>query len=261
MQAAQLWGVAGPLFIAMPRIATAIVTAPLFPASVMSLLVRNTIVVSLVLIMYPHMAAAALPPMAVGEWLFWLAKEAFIGLLIGFAVGSLVWVFESVGAMIDIQTGASNSLLFDPFGGHEGGPTSGFLSRLAVVLFVLGGGLQVLVSLLFESFLLWPVASFYPQIGPRLADFGAAAAGSMVQLIVQLASPFILLLVLIEMGFGLLNRVMPQLNVFFFTLPLKGALAALMIAVYASWLADVIVAQTARLAGMLDSLARAVSGG
>lgn len=255
------WSIVAPLLIATPRILAATVIAPLFPPSLFPLLLRNTIAVSLALCLYPHisadMPAHALSPLL---WLALIGKEVLIGILIGVAIGMLIWVFESVGAMIDLQVGLSNGLLFDPFGGHEAGPITTLMTRLAVVLFVVGGGLYVFVSLLFESFLLWPIASFYPLLGQRFADFGIESLTSILQLTVRLAAPVILLLVLVDLGFGLVNRVVPQLNVFFFTMPLKGALAALMIALYLSYLVDVALGQIAALQTSLERLARALSG-
>jgi len=255
-----LWSMFWPLLIAMPRILTATIIAPLFPASVFPTLLRSTIVVSLSLGLYPHFAANAAPatlePLA---WLVLLGKEILLGALIGLAVGVLVWVFESAGALIDLQVGLSNALIFDPFGGHQGGPMASFLAQLAVVLFVIGGGLYVFVSLLYESFLLWPVASFHPTLTIRIADFGTEYAASLAQLVVRLAAPVILLLVLVDLGFGLLNRVVPQLNVFFFTMPIKGVLAALMIALYLSYLADIAGAELLKLQTALERLAPALA--
>ncbi|MGH8237858.1 MAG: type III secretion system export apparatus subunit SctT [Steroidobacteraceae bacterium] len=251
-----LWSVLRPLLMSMPRILAATLIAPLFPPSFFPMLVRSTLTVALALAIYPHFAADQLlvsqAPLA---WLALLGKEFLLGALIGFAVGVLIWVFEGVGAVIDVQVGLSNSLLFDPFGGHQGGPFAAFMVQLAVILFVCGGGLQVFVSLLYESFVLWPVASFYPRLDSWIAGFGSEYLGSLAQLLVQLAAPVILLLVLIDLGFGLLNRVVPQLNVFFFTMPIKGVLAALMIALYLSYLVDIVGAQLGELRTVLERLA------
>jgi type III secretion protein T len=241
------WNILAPMLAALPRVGAAVTVAPLFPASLFPALLRSTIVVSLSLCLYPHMAAHMPPTMVPLMWLALIGKEAFVGALIGFAVGTLVWVFESVGSMIDFQIGLSNAQIFDPFGGHDAGPISGLMMRLGVILFVVGGGLQVFASLLFESFHLWPMDSFYPSVSERLADFAGVSLGSIAEMIVRLAAPVILVLALIDLGFGLVNRVVPQLSVFFFTMPIKGALAALMIAVYLSYLSDVVTGQISDL--------------
>jgi type III secretion protein T len=248
-----------PLLAAMPRIGAAITVVPLFPASVFPSLLRGTIVVSLSLYLYPQMAAQMPADMSLLLWLGLIAKEVLIGALLGVAVGALVWVFESVGAMIDFQVGFSNARVFDPFGGHDAGPLGEFMTRLGVVLFVAGGGLQVLASLLIESFHLWPVASFYPSITGQLAGFARGSVQSLAELTVRAAAPAVLLLALIDLGFGLVNRVVPQLNVFFFTMPIKGALAALMIALYLSYLSDLMSGQLSGLQGWLERLTLVLS--
>ena len=243
-----------PLLAALPRIGTTLTVMPLFPSSLFPLFLRGSIVISLSLYLYPHMAAQIPADLSLYLWLGLIVKEIFIGALLGFAIGALVWVFEGVGSMLDFQVGFSNARVFDPFGGHEAGPLGQFITRLGVVLFVAAGGLQVLVSLLIESFHLWPVASFYPSISGQLPDFADASARSIAELTVRLAAPAVLLLAFVDLGFGLLNRVVPQLNVFFFTMPIKGTLAALMIALYLSYLSDVVIGQLAGLHAWLERL-------
>jgi type III secretion protein T len=243
-----------PLLAAMPRIGAAIAVVPLFPGSVFPSLLRGTVVISLSLYSYPYMAAQMPADLSLLAWLGLIAKEVLIGVLLGLGVGALVWVFEGVGAMIDLQVGFSNARVFDPFGGHEAAPLGQFMTRLGVVLFVAGGGLQVLASLLIESFHLWPAAAFHPSITGQLAGFAGGSAQSLAELTVRMAVPAVLLLALIDLGFGLVNRVVPQLNVFFFTMPIKGALAALMLALYLSYLSDVMAGQLSGLQGWLEHL-------
>lgn len=255
-----IWSVLAPAFMAVPRILAAVTTAPLFSSALFPSLLRNAFVVTLVLGLYPHLAAN-LPVSEVnaGEWLLLIAKEVLLGMLIGAAVGAVIWVFESAGAVIDLQVGVSNGMLLDPFGGHVGGPFTALMTRLAVALFVAGGGLYVFVSLLYESFALWPVHSYYPEIGSRLIDVAKESAGSFAQMLVRLAAPVILLLAIVDIGFGLVQRVAPQLNVFFFTMPIKGVLAVLMLSLYLAYLADIVAGHSTQLQGILKVLHAALA--
>jgi type III secretion protein T len=253
-----LWNLLAPLLAALPRIGAAVTVAPLFPTRIFPKLLRGAIAISLGLYLYPHMAAhmpAATTPLL---WLALMGKEILIGGLIGFAVGTLVWALESVGSAIDFQVGFSNAQVFDPFGGHQSGPMGHFMTSLAITFLVAAGGLQVLASLLFESFQLWPMVSFYPSTG-QLGALAGSSAQSLAELVVHLAAPAVLLLALIDLGFGLLSRAVPQLNVFFFTMPIKGALAALMIAVYVSNLSDVLTGRLSGLEGWLKHLGPVLS--
>jgi type III secretion protein T len=248
-----LWNFFAPILVALPRVSAAIVIAPLFPTNLFPTLLRGALSVSLSLYMYPHMAAAMPAELPLLAWIALIGKEVLIGALLGFAVGSLVWAFEWAGGVIDFQVGFANAQIFDPFGGHDAGPVGQLMMRIGVILFVAGGGLQVLASLLFESFHLWPVTSFYPSTA-HLADLAGSSVRSLAELAVRVVTPVVLLLALIDLGFGLLGRVVPQLNVFFFTMPLKGALAALMIALYLSYLADIASAQVSGLQIWLQRL-------
>lgn len=251
-----------PLLVAMPRVLTALSVAPLFPAALFPALLRSTVAVSLSLALYPYIAAH-LPPetMTAFDWMLLVAKEMFVGLLIGVATGALIWALESAGTVVDVQVGMSNAAVFDPFGGHQAGPFSVLMGRLAVALFIACGGLYVFVTLLFESFRLWPVTTLQPNLGAPLVDYGMDAIGSLAELAVQVAAPVIMLLAIVDLGFGLVNRVVPQLNVFFFTMPIKGALAALMIGLYVAYLTDIAVEQIERLGTLLDRVRPLLSGG
>jgi type III secretion protein T len=253
------WSLFAPVLMGLPRVGAAIIVAPLFPTTLFPTLLRGAVVVSLSLYLYPHLAAHMPPMMSWVEWVGLIGKEACIGALLGFAAGTLIWAFETAGSLLDFQVGFSNSQYFDPFGGHEAGPLSQLWLRLGTVLFVAAGGLQVLAALLFESFHLWPVTSFYPSLA-HLEDFAAGSIRSFMDLVVRLAAPAVLLLALIDFGFGLVSRVVPQLNVFFFTMPIKGALTAVMLALYLSFVSDIVAGWLSDLGTGLEHLGPLLSG-
>jgi type III secretion protein T len=249
-----------PLLLSMPRVLTAAIVAPLFPPALFPVLLRNTVTMSLALAVYPYVAAnMPPPPYEVTIWIGLMAKEMLLGSLIGVAVGALFWAMESAGELVDLQVGTMNAVIFDPFGRHQAGPFALLMGRLAIAFFVACGGLYMFVSLLFESFRLWPLGSFQPDFA-RFVDLGGAALGSLAELAVRFAAPLILLLALIDLGFGLVNRAVPQLNVFFFTMPIKGALAALMLALFLVFLADIASSQIEQLGTVLERIGHAPVG-
>jgi type III secretion protein T len=214
---------------------------PLFPQQSFSLLVRNGIALSLLAGVYPMLAAQAPPPSwSTLEWLSYTVKESFVGFVIGYAVGALFWAMESMGALIDNQAGMNNANIFDPFGGHQGGPYAAFVMQMAIVVFVLLGGLPLLTALLYESFTLWPLRSFAPTLGEGYRELALHGFQSSASLVVRLAAPILIVLVVIEMGIGLINRVASELNAFYFAIPIKAATAALLVAVLLSFWVDVL---------------------
>jgi type III secretion protein T len=244
-----------PLAAAFPRMLALMMTIPLFPKAGFAFLVRNGIGIALLLAIYP-MLATQVPPSGwhVGQWLGFVLKEAFLGFLIGYAMGTIFWVFQSVGELIDNQVGLNNATIFDPFGGHAGGPYAGFLMQISIVLFVVLGGLQLLAGLLYESFLLWPMSSFVPALGDgyeRLFRDGLQRDGALV---LTLVAPLIIVLVLAELAVGLINRVAPQLNSFYFSMPIKGVLAILMLVALISFWGDALRSAFVGMRGLLGSM-------
>jgi type III secretion protein T len=214
---------------------------PLFPQQSFPLLVRNGIALALLAGVYPMLAANLPPPTwSTVECLGYTLKESFIGFVIGYAVGALFWAMESVGALIDNQAGMNNANIFDPFGGHQGGPYAAFVMQMAVVIFVLLGGLPLLAALLYESFTLWPLRSFVPTLGEGYKELALNGFALNASLVIKLVAPILIVLVVIEMGIGLINRVASELNAFYFAIPIKAVTAALMVAVLLSFRVDVL---------------------
>jgi len=198
--------------------------------------------------------AGDLPSLTLVSWAAIAAKEAFIGVLLGLGFGIFIWAIQSVGDLIDFQTGSANAPFFDPVGGHEGGPTGGFLTRVVITLFVSSGGLLAMVGVIVDSFRIWPVGSFYPHVGEVIEQFAVQQGDTLFLWTVKLAAPVILVLLLVEVGMGLIGRAAPQLNVFVFTQPLKSLLANSMLLLFLYFLYDSLLEFLRPENGVLDFL-------
>jgi len=216
--------------LTMPRLLAVFAVIPLFSGRMLTGMVRNGLVLMLAMFISP--VAGEMPPLSLGLWVLVACKESLIGLMLGLGFGIFIWSIQSVGDLIDFQTGSSNAAFFDPVGGHENGPTGDFLGRLVITLFVAGGGLLALLGVVVDSYRLWPVGSFFPHLGQVLEEFAVRQGDTLYLWIVKLAAPVVLVLVLVELGMGLINRVAPPLNVFVFSQPLKRLLSTLMMLLF-----------------------------
>lgn len=224
---AALESIAGAVTLTLPRVLSIFAVVPFFSGSMLTGVARNGLLLMLALFMSP--AAGELPAMSVGTWVLVAAKEALIGTMLGLGFGIFLWAIQSVGDLIDFQTGAGNAAFFDPVAGHENGRTAEFLGWLAITLFVSAGGLLAMLGAIVDSYRIWPVASFFPDTGLVLEQFAVRQGDTLFTWIVKLAAPVIFVLLLVELGLGLVGRVAPQLNVFDFSQPLKSLLATLML--------------------------------
>lgn len=219
-----------PTIVVLPRVLPIMLIVPAFSATVIPGLVRNGFMAVIILFISPMLDMNALNGLAPFMWVMLVAKEALIGILLAYTFGAVMWAIAMAGTLIDLQTGSGNAAFFDPIAQHDGGPCAGFLNLLAVTLFVMSGGMNLMLGALIESYRLWPIPSFAPHFGAALMPFIAASATGVMTWTIKLAAPVVMVLVLVELGFGLIGRAMPQLNVFMMSQPVKSAVALLMMA-------------------------------
>ena len=198
---------------------------------------RAAVVLGLAASVVPLVYAAMPPALSPAAVLGLAAKEAMLGGLMGFAANQLLWTVQSVGALIDQQTGIGTAAMIDPVNASQDGPTPGFLNTVFVNVLLSSGAFLGLLGAVFDSYRLWPVFAFWPRLDQRLEWLAAAQWHSLSELTVRVAAPVILALLVVELGLGLMQRYLTTLNVFFFSQALKILLATFMLAlmVASSW--------------------------
>lgn len=227
--------------VASARFAFAFLMLPLFSPSVIPPLVRNSVIVAFGLV------ALSLPirfdpsVMSAGQWLWLYAREAAAGVTIGFFFGSFLWAMASAGEVIDNKTGATIAQVIDPLSGTSQ-PLSGLLlGRFAQVVFVTAGGLTLLVGTIMLSFAIWPMAPSGLQLDLSSVTVFEGEFGRFFMLAFVIASPVLLMLYLIDLGMGLLNRFAQNFNVFTLSLPIKTAAATFVTILILPALAQLVV--------------------
>jgi type III secretion protein T len=244
------------LGVGTARVACAFIMLPLFASDTVPAMVRNSIFVGMGLIslvLQPHFDMTQVSAM---RWVSIFAKEAFVGLVIGFFFGSVLWALEAAGQIIDTKVGATMAQIVDPLSGHQTSLNGAFLSRLANIVFVFSGGLSLVVRVLIESYAIWPIAAPAPALDPRGIALFEAEFGRMMVLSVLFAAPVLTVLFVIDLALGLMNRFAQQLNVFTLSLSIKSFAATLIILMllsgYTLALARDITSRPAVLHGLLE---------
>ena len=97
-----------------------------------------------------------------------VAKEIALGLILGYVSGLVFWIAEGTGFFIDNQRGSSMAEVQDPVSDSSTSPFGLLLTKIVAVLFFVGGGSHAFLILLYESYRLWPVFSYFPSFHPEL---------------------------------------------------------------------------------------------
>lgn len=164
-----------------------------------------------------------------------LAKEVFIGFLLGFSVSSvIIWAATIVGEIFDNETGMNNIQLFSPMSGQQGGPMPSFLQQLASTLFLSVGGMFVMAKGLYISYSIWPILDLHPNFDSSvLLRIVLELGNQLFSTAIHLAIPIIVLLLLVELAIGFSLKHLQSMNLTFLSQPIKSVVAifALMIVI------------------------------
>lgn len=95
-----------------------------------------------------------------------------------------------------------------------------------------------LLGTLYQSFVWMPLASFSPVPGNILESFVLHQTDTLMQTSVKIATPMMLILVLIDLAFGFGAKGAEKLEPMELSQPVKGVVTVLMLAVFAGVFVD-----------------------
>lgn len=201
------------------RLSAMLYTLPVFSSSVIPGQVRILLafVLSFILVtLLPDPSLHFLSPLT---FFILVSRELIFGALIGIGANILFESFSMAGGLIARQLGMGIANVMDP-SSQEQQPIFGqFFLFVMIALLFASNSHHLLVTTLFDNFSLLPLGqgSFPNAAGETVARIMSTALDYSV----RMALPAMIFLLILDTAFAFLARVMPQMNVFFVTLPLK----------------------------------------
>lgn len=149
-----------------------------------------------------------------------ITQEVTVGILVGTLARIIMSAISIAGFLIASQAGLSYAEALDPTShGQQGAVVGNFLSMLAVVL-IFGANLHHLaIGAVAGSYHLIPPGTSLPTAD--MAELAIRSVSGAFALGFQLAAPFLVFGFAVNAGFGVLARMMPQLQVFFVAMPVN----------------------------------------
>lgn len=123
-----------------------------------------------------------------------------------------------------------------------------------MVFFLVGGGFTLMLTMLYDSFRLWDLWDWTPTLRPESVPLMLDQLGRFLRLTLLFAAPAIVAMFLAEVGLALVSRFAPQLQVFFLAMPIKSALALLVLVLYMSTLFEYAGEATGQIGSALPFL-------
>ena len=226
--------------LVLARVSPLFVLAPLFSSRLIPARVRGVVAVALSIGLSPVLVRGHHIATAPSELVWLIGKELLIGLAFAFIVGALFAAVAVAGSFLDTSIGFSYGGLVDPFTGVQSSVLQQAYSLVGILVFIAIGGDGWVVKGLAHTYELVPIDQM-PALGRMVAGVDASFVSIFVSAI-QVAGPVLLAIALTDAAFGLVSRVVPQLNVFGVGFPAKVAVGLLLVGVslpfVASWLGD-----------------------
>ena len=216
-----------------PRILAMFIAIPIFNRQIVPGLIRFSIAAGLGALAAPMLIPTVqATDLGAAQILMLVVKEAFVGFVLGYLIAIPFWAFEAVGFFIDNQRGASIAATLNPLTGNDSSPLGILFNQAFIVFFFISGGFLLMLGVLYDSFRLWDVFNWYPTLRPDTMNLLLEQLNRILRIALLLGAPVIVTMFLAEVGLALVSRFVPQLQVFFLAMPIKSAIAMLVLMLY-----------------------------
>jgi flagellar biosynthetic protein FliR len=231
--------VAGFMLV-IARIAPLFIVAPMFSSKMIPGRVRGLAAVGLAVGMAPLALKGHRVPLDVMSLGALAVKELLVGLTFALALAVLFAAVTTAGSLADTLIGFSFGALVDPITGNNSSVLAQAYSLVGVAVFIAINGDAWVIQGLNHTYELVPLLD-YPELGSMVAGVQHAFTGIFVAAM-ELAAPVVLAVIITDAAFGVVARVVPQLNVFQVGFPAKVTIGLLVIGVSlpfaAGWISD-----------------------
>ncbi len=202
------------------RFGSALMVMPGFMSSFVNVQIRLSVALSISLVLMP-LITPHLPPQPTDTLLFiqYSLSEIVIGLFIGLVIQIIFTALNLSGFIAGQAIGFGNAQIFDPATQNQSIVVETFFSIVALTVIFITDLHHLMLSAVIDSYTLLPVTTKL-SFGDFADNLSRTFNNSFI-IGFKIGSPFIAFTIIFYSGIGLVSRLMPQLNIFFLSLPLQ----------------------------------------
>ena len=228
----------GGFVLVLARVTPLFLLAPLFSSDLIPRHVKGLVAVGISVGLTPIAMRGQHIPSDALSIVELVLEGLLVGLAFSFALAVLLAALESAGAVVDVVSGFSYGAVINPMDNDSTAVISRFYSLLGTLVFLVIGGDAWTIRGMGRTFDLVPLTR-----APRLASLAGGAEHVFTTIFtaaLEVGAPVLAALLITDVAFGVVSRVVPQLNVFGVGFPTKVAVTLLVVAAslpfVASWL-------------------------
>ena len=243
--------------LVLARVTPLFLVAPLFSARQVPARVRTIVAVALAIGLTPLAMSGQRVPADVLALFGLVLKELLVGLAFALSIALLFAAVASAGALLDMLVGFSFGAIVDPLTGNQSAVLSQLYGLVALAIFVAIDGDAWLIGGLARTFELVPLTAA-PDV-QALATGVVEAFTNIFAAALEVAAPVLLAVVITDVAFGVVTRVVPQMNVFAVGFPVKVVVGLLVVGAslpfVSGWISDELHASVAQALSIVGGAA------
>ena len=242
------------LALLLSRILPVIILSPFLGGESIPMQVKIGLGVLLSAVLFPAVEAqVADVPVGALAYIALMLKEIFIGITLAFVVSFVTDAAMIAGQVADTMSGAQMATVMVPQLQQSVTLFSSLKVQLAIVLFLTVNGHHLVIEALADSFVTVPVTGLPAFSEGTWAFFELLLRvfGDMVRLGVVLAAPMVLATFLTDLSLGMINKVAPQVQVFFISMSIKPMVSVLLAFLALHLIADRLVKESGSMVALL----------
>lgn len=228
------------LFIAIiTRLSGLLASAPFFSTYPIPNQAKLWLAATIAFVLFPLIKASSgfILPTTVPALTVILIKEFVIGFTIGFCANIILIGVELGANMFSTQMGLSISTALNPLSGSSSPVLTQAYVMLAGMIFLCINGHHLMFSSLYHSFLSIPIG-FQFNFSPNMVQQIIHMSSQMFVVGMELVMPIFAILFMTDVLLGFTSKMMPQLNIFLVSMPLKLYLGMILSVMFARAMAE-----------------------
>lgn len=216
------------LALIFARIGAMLMVLPVFGEMYVNTRIRLVLALFLTVLIAPRAGALPALPDQMMMLLPLIGGEVVLGLAIGGIARMVMTALHVAGSIIAVESGLAVAQNVDPTQGTQSVIPANFVIMTGTTVIVMADLHHLLIAAIARSYTLFPVTAL-PPVGD-LARLATGVVADTFTIGLQMSAPFLAFGIVFNVLLGLMNRLMPVMQVFFIAMPLQVPLAFLLFA-------------------------------
>jgi flagellar biosynthesis protein FliR len=215
--------------LVLGRVSPLFLLAPLFSSKQVPARARGILAIALTIGLMPAAARHGKIDLDTLPYAALMVKEILVGLAFAYGLSALFAAVQAAGSLLDTLIGFSFGSLIDPVTGNQSTVISNMYALFGAAVFVAIDGDAYVIQGLARTYDSVPLLKS-PEIGSLVQGAQAAFSGIFIAAF-EIAAPVLVALIITDAAFGVVSRVVPQLNIFSTGFPAKMIIGLTLIGV------------------------------